>query len=152
MAAAGRTKASRRGLRGARRRLSVVSDNKLIEGVASLGEVEEENPRAGRAEHVISMYAGVSKKGYAPYNPRKKNQDAILMEEHAPTGSIYFAVFDGHGEAGDLVSHFFTDRVGPRVFANARFATDPIRAVAEETARLERALLAGAWVGRGIFH
>ena len=144
-AAAARSKASRRGLRGARRRLSVVSDNKLVEGVAHLGDVGDREVRSKRTEHVINMYAGVCKKGYAPYNPRKKNQDAILMDEHADTGSIFFAVFDGHGEAGDLVSHFFTDRLASRVFANSRFRTDPNRAVADETARLERALLAGVY-------
>jgi hypothetical protein len=40
----------------------------------------------------------VSKKGYAPYNPRKRNQDALTMEEHRPTGTLLFGVFDGHGE------------------------------------------------------
>ena len=29
----------------------------------------------------VVSYAGHSKKGYAPYNPRKKNQDSLLLSE-----------------------------------------------------------------------
>src|SRR4051794_26019695 len=75
-------KASKNSLRGTRRRLSVVSDNKLIEGIATLGTVDHEETLSHMGEHVVRTYAGLSKKGYAPYNPRKRNQDAILMEEH----------------------------------------------------------------------
>ncbi len=133
------------GLRGTRRRLSVVSDNKLIEGIASLGPNETEEITAKTAKHVIKSYAGLSKKGYAPYNPRKRNQDSIMMVEDPATGSILFGVLDGHGEAGDLVSHYLTDRLPDRVFAHKKWETDPITSVAEETAKLETALLAGKW-------
>lgn len=136
-------KASRAGLRGARRRLSVVSDNKLVEGVATLGDVDDEETLKGATEHVVRAYAGVSKKGYAPYNPRKRNQDSILMEEHAPTGTLFFGVLDGHGEMGDLVSHYFTDRLPARLFASAKFTPDPAGAMCDELAKLERALLSG---------
>jgi hypothetical protein len=131
------------GLRGTRRRLSVVSDNKLIEGIASLGPNETEEITAKTTKHIIKRYAGLSKKGYAPYNPRKRNQDSIMMVEDPATGSILFGVLDGHGEAGDLVSHYLTDRLPDRVFAHKKWETDPITSVAEETAKLEAALLAG---------
>lgn len=52
---------------------------------------------------VRCSYAGFSKKGYAPYNPRKRNQDALVMAEDASTASVFFAVMDGHGEVGDKV-------------------------------------------------
>jgi hypothetical protein len=143
MAAAGRKKASKTGLRGTRRRLSVVSDNKLIEGVASLGTVGGADVARTGTSHVIKAYAGLSKKGYAPYNPRKRNQDSIMMVEHQPTGTIFFGVLDGHGEAGDLVSHYLTDRLPDRVFAHAKFGSNPAVAMAEETDRLERSLLMG---------
>ena len=55
-------KESTKGLRGTRRRLSVVSDNKLIEGIATLGVHDETKTEEHRPEHVIKMYAGVSKK------------------------------------------------------------------------------------------
>lgn len=123
---------------------SQVSDNKLIEGIATMGVNDEEKGEDMMAGHRIRAYAGVSKKGYAPYNPRKRNQDAILMEEHKETGTIFFAVLDGHGEAGDLVSHYFTDRLPAKVYRNPRWETDPGKAIASEVARLERAVLADA--------
>ena len=57
-------KESSKGLRGTRRRLSVVSDNRLIEGIATLGLHEESKAAddAHGADHVIKTYAGVSKK------------------------------------------------------------------------------------------
>ena len=42
--------------------------------------------------------------GFAPYNPRKKNQDALVMAEDARTGTLFLVVLDGHGEAGDKVA------------------------------------------------
>lgn len=42
---------------------------------------EEDISNRVSAESVVRAYAGVSKKGYAPYNPRKRNQDAIVIEE-----------------------------------------------------------------------
>jgi hypothetical protein len=55
-------KESAKGLRASRRRLSVVSDNKLIEGIATLGVSEESKMEEHHPEHVIKMYAGLSKK------------------------------------------------------------------------------------------
>jgi serine/threonine protein phosphatase PrpC len=118
-----------------------VSDNKLIEGIATLGAVEKESTVGRETTHVVKAYAGVSKKGYAPYNPRKRNQDALLMEEDEKTRTLLFGVFDGHGEAGDLVSHFFTDRLASRVFRNSKFASKPLDVVCSEIATLERSLL-----------
>lgn len=125
-------------------RLSVVSDNKLIEGIATLGVVDSEETLSHMSTHVIKAYAGVSKKGYAPYNPRKRNQDALLMDEHKPSGTIILGVFDGHGEAGDLVSHYFSERIAGRLVANPRFSVDPGAAMRDELDKLEKMLLAGA--------
>ena len=71
------------GLRATRRRLSVVSDNKLIEGISSIGKrgTERKTEDESKTNHVIRSFWGSSKKGYAPYNPRKRNQDSILMKE-----------------------------------------------------------------------
>ncbi|CAM9574153.1 unnamed protein product, partial [Ectocarpus sp. 8 AP-2014] len=49
-------------------------------------------------------YAGFSKKGYAPHNPRKHNQDALIMAEDASTATLFLAVMDGHGEVGEKVA------------------------------------------------
>ena len=58
-----------------RRRLPVVSDNNLIEGMSQLATDEETAGGASGAEgSIIKSYTGVSKKGYAPYNPHKKKR------------------------------------------------------------------------------
>lgn len=142
-----RTKKKSSGLRATRRRLSVVSDNKLIEGISSIGQdatgtkVEEES----KSNHVIRCFWGSSKKGYAPYNPRKRNQDSILMKEHKSTGTLMLCVLDGHGEAGDLVSHFITDHLARKTFAHKDFKSAPGKAMRDEVLKLEQALLKGAW-------
>ncbi len=143
-----RGRASKGGLRGARRRLSVVSDNKLVEGLQPIGTVADESVQSKEIDHVVRTYAGVSKKGYAPYNPRKRNQDAIMMVEDAKTMTLLFGVLDGHGEAGDLVSHYITARLPDRTFANPKWETDPVAAIAAETARLEKSVLSGEPEGR----
>lgn len=133
------------GLRQARRRLSVVSDNKLIEGLMSHGG-KEDKESAGTtttATSVVKSYWGASKKGFAPYNPRKRNQDSLVIEEHKESGSLLMGVFDGHGESGDLVSRFFTDRLPRALFANPRFSREPMEALCEEVDRLEQLLLSG---------
>jgi serine/threonine protein phosphatase PrpC len=91
---------------------------------------------------VITSYAGVSKKGYAPYNTRKKNQDSLIMEEHAETGSLLLCVFDGHGEAGDAVSQFFRDRMPKDLFASPEFLQGNLaEAISASVQKLESQLL-----------
>lgn len=108
-------------LKQTRRRLSVVSDNKLVEGLSGLA-TEDDNGEAGSGGGTwIESYAGVSKKGYAPYNPRKKNQDVLIMEKDDKTDSLLLCVFDGHGEAGDGVSQFFKAQLPPTLFAHPEF-------------------------------
>jgi len=74
-----------------RRRLTVTGASDTIDGVAKLG-LDEKQAAAVAAiakmqrdgtvapptitKCAVSEYSGVSKKGHAPYNPRKKNQDA----------------------------------------------------------------------------
>lgn len=141
------TKSKRSGIRAARRRLSVVSDNKLIEGISSIGQKGEAEAKTEEtATHIIRTYWGASKKGYAPYNPRKRNQDSILMREHKPTGTMLLCVLDGHGEAGDLVSHYITDHLADRVFAHKEFATNPGKAMRDEALKLEKAIVADSSV------
>ena len=53
------------------------------------------------------------------------------MHEHAATGTVLLGVMDGHGEAGDLVSHFVSERIAPRVFRHPEFTTNPCTAIAE---------------------
>lgn len=130
------------GIGKTRRRLSVVSDNKLVEGLSGLATDEDgAGSGAGSGGSWISTYAGVSKKGYAPYNPRKKNQDILIMEEDKETGSLLLCVFDGHGEAGDGVSQFFKAQLPPTLFAHPSFKGDIQTAITESVAFLEKNLL-----------
>ncbi|KAH8053616.1 protein serine/threonine phosphatase [Aureococcus anophagefferens] len=114
-----------------RRRLSVQSDSKFIEGVENMdisggGKARRQSIqiREGEAGSHISRLFGLSKKGYAPYNPRKKNQDALAMAEDPATATQAILVLDGHGEAGDLVSGYYKEKYLDEVFAHAAWPGD----------------------------
>ena len=100
-----------------RRRLSVVSDNKLIEGISKMNT--EDDDATGGSLAFITGYAGVSKKGYAPYNPRKQNQDRLVMASDKETGNFMLGVWDSrYGEAGHLVSQAFKSGYAEAVFSD----------------------------------
>jgi len=147
-----------------RRRLSVVSDNKLVEGFAQPGDSKEDDgpasgsgagaQRGGASSSaasgeargqgncaVVAAYAGVSKKGYAPYNPQKKNQDSLVMREEAKTGSLMLGVLDGHGEHGDLVSQYFRDRLPDLIFSDRHYPQRMEKAMVSHFDGLEQRLL-----------
>lgn len=107
------------GVKQLRRRLSVVSDNKLIEGMSKVS-TEDESAEGGSLAFV-SGYAGQSKKGYAPYNPRKQNQDRLVMASDKETGALMVGVWDGHGEAGHLVSQAFKAEYAEAVFSDSAY-------------------------------
>ena len=54
------------------------------------------------------------------------------MEEDKVNSTLIFGVFDGHGEAGDLVSHYFTERIAQRLEKNTKYLSDPGAAIKEE--------------------
>ena len=89
----------------------------------------------------VTDYSGVSKKGHAPYNPRKKNQDALIMVDDPDTGSLVLCVLDGHGEHGDGVSQAFRDSLANEMFKHPDWATDLKKATADAVAKCERNLL-----------
>ena len=89
----------------------------------------------------VTDYSGVSKKGHAPYNPRKKNQDALIMVDDANTNSLVLCVLDGHGEHGDGVSQSFRDSLVNEMFNHPVWATDIKTATAQAVAKCERNLL-----------
>jgi hypothetical protein len=86
-----------------------MSDNTLVEGLESVslaadseGAVAQSStppPTNGAsdsaASFIVNSYGGYSKKGYAPYNPRKKNQDALIMAEDPKTRSLFLCVMVG---------------------------------------------------------
>lgn len=83
----------------------------------------------------------MSKKGHAPYNPRKKNQDSLVMADDPGTNSLILAVLDGHGEHGDYVSAWFRDHLVAELFNHSLWATNMKGAVTEAIAKVERELL-----------
>lgn len=91
--------------------------------------------------HVVEKYGGCSKKGYAPYNPRKNNQDSLVMELDKKTGALFLATLDGHGEAGDYVSQYFTSRLPGELFKHASWPNDPGKAMAEVLDSIEKRVL-----------
>lgn len=118
-----------------RKRLSVVSGNALIDGLANAtisggrgGAASDLGAGAptpkGSVTSVIASYDGKSKKGYAPYNPKKANQDSLVMLEHAPSNSVLLCVMDGHGEFGDKVSQDLKKNWPPMLFGHPSFASN----------------------------
>ncbi len=70
----------------------------------------------------MSAYVGSCDRGFNPDNPDKPCQDAILMEEHPPTDTILFAVFDGHGEQGHAVAQLLRDALPSALFNSPHFS------------------------------
>uniref|UniRef100_A0A7S2YJN7 PPM-type phosphatase domain-containing protein n=1 Tax=Entomoneis paludosa TaxID=265537 RepID=A0A7S2YJN7_9STRA len=89
----------------------------------------------------VTEYSGVSKKGHAPYNPRKKNQDALIMADDPATNTLVLCVLDGHGEHGDGVSQTFRDQLIPEMFNHPTWTTDLKKASADAIAKVERNML-----------
>jgi serine/threonine protein phosphatase PrpC len=111
-----------------RRRLTVTGASDTIDGVARMSVEEKDKAlqyeRAKAERCAVSEYSGVSKKGHAPYNPRKKNQDAMIMAEDPTTNTLVLCVLDGHGEHGDGVSYHVRDCLPTELFNHPAWATD----------------------------
>eukprot|EP01039_Chlorochromonas_danica_P008557 gene8557-9430_t len=138
----GPTKSGQEDLKQARRRLSVMSDNKLVEGFDNVNLDAEEDVVANNSNgFIVNSYGGYSKKGYAPYNPKKKNQDALIMAEDPKTRSLLFCVMDGHGEDGDKVSQSIKSKFANYLFKHKDFATDIKAALSDVIARCEAEVL-----------
>lgn len=133
-------------LKQTRRRLSVMSDNTLIEGMdgVNLDSKEDDTTQqtaASTGGFIINSYGGYSKKGYAPYNPKKKNQDALIMAEDPKTRSLFLCVLDGHGEDGDKVAQSIKGKFANYLFKHRSFADDIKTAIADVVAKVESEIL-----------
>lgn len=89
---------------------------------------------------IMTAYHCVSVKGYAPYNPKKRNQDALIAHFY-DNGDSMFAVFDGHGEAGDKVSGLFKKELAKETGASKYFESDPNKAMTVAYDIVEKRLL-----------
>ena len=92
---------------------------------------------------IVNSYGGYSKKGYAPYNPKKKNQDALVMAEDPKTRSLVLCVMDGHGEDGDKVSQNIKSKFASYLFKHKDFAGNIKAALTDVIARCEAEILRG---------
>jgi len=124
-----------------RRRLTVTGASDTIDGVAKMSVEEKDKElqyQKAQAERcAVSEYSGVSKKGYAPYNPRKKNQDALIMAEDPTTNTLVLCVLDGHGEHGDGVSYHVRDFLPTELFSHPAWPTDVKEASRDAILRVE---------------
>ena len=104
-------------------------------------DAKKDAPSQQKVRCAVTDYSGVSKKGHAPYNPRKKNQDAVIMTADPNTNSLVLCVLDGHGEHGDGVSQTFRDQLTAEMFHHPAWATDLQKATTDAIAKVERNLL-----------
>ncbi|GBG34455.1 Protein phosphatase, putative [Hondaea fermentalgiana] len=76
----------------------------------------------------VVAFSGVSRKGLAPYNPDKQNQDSVVMQQLPVNGycngELLLCVFDGHGENGHHVSRRFAARLSTVLSSAPKFAQD----------------------------
>lgn len=123
-----------------------MSDNTLIEGMdgVNLDKKEEETTSQSSGNSggfIINSYGGYSKKGYAPYNPKKKNQDALIMAEDPKTRSLFLCVLDGHGEDGDKVAQAIKAKFANYLFKHRSFGDDIKTAISDVIAKVESEIL-----------
>lgn len=89
----------------------------------------------------IVDYAGYSKKGHAPHNTRKPNQDGIIMVNDDATNTLVLCVLDGHGPEGHDVSAAFSSRLATEMFEHDEWASDMKKACKQAISTIERDLL-----------
>jgi serine/threonine protein phosphatase PrpC len=102
--------------------------------------------RAGVAGTVVGEYSGMSKKGYAPYNGKKENQDVCFMHQDPATNSMLLATFDGHGQYGHLVSRYFQRHLCESVVQHPSWVDDPAKAMRDCMLAREQELCQGRGV------
>lgn len=83
----------------------------------------------------------MSKKGHAPYNPRKKNQDALIMADDPATNTLILCVLDGHGEHGDGVSAQFRDQLAMEMMSHPSWSSDIKKATSDAIAKVEHQVI-----------
>eukprot|EP00585_Thalassiosira_rotula_P012369 CAMPEP_0196132390 /NCGR_PEP_ID=MMETSP0910-20130528/2036_1 /TAXON_ID=49265 /ORGANISM="Thalassiosira rotula, Strain GSO102" /LENGTH=524 /DNA_ID=CAMNT_0041391997 /DNA_START=104 /DNA_END=1678 /DNA_ORIENTATION=- len=88
---------------------------KRISGSVESKEIILGDLKSGNDEGIIHVqYAALTQRGYYPDKPHKENQDAYYT---APSkfasgeGDAFFAVFDGHGDAGHDCARFAKEKL-----------------------------------------
>lgn len=117
------------------------SKESLPEMAEHVSKVRTPPPKLKYPRCAVTEYSGVSKKGHAPYNPRKKNQDSIIMSDCSQTNTLVLCVLDGHGEHGDGASQTFRDQLVTEMFNHPAWYKDVKQAAKDAIAKVERNLL-----------
>mmetsp|Transcript_20476 Transcript_20476/g.19801 ORF Transcript_20476/g.19801 Transcript_20476/m.19801 type:complete len:570 (-) Transcript_20476:129-1838(-) len=98
-------------------------------------------------DNIVSVtYAGKTKKGFAPNNPKKKNQDSFLMKHDPLSSSLVIACFDGHGQFGHDVSKFCKQYLEYSLLTHPLFLSDLHKAIIDVVSSLEKEMLASTYV------
>uniref|UniRef100_A0A7S2A7W6 PPM-type phosphatase domain-containing protein n=2 Tax=Trieres chinensis TaxID=1514140 RepID=A0A7S2A7W6_TRICV len=130
-----------------RRRLTVTGASETIDGVSKLSVSGRRDSNDCQAKYhaavrcAVTEYSGVSKKGHAPYNPRKKNQDALIMADDPSTNTLILCVLDGHGEHGDGVASHFRDQLAAEMISHPSWVVDVKKASADAIAKVEHQII-----------
>ena len=67
----------------------------------------------------------------------------VNRSEDSNTRSLVVAVYDGHGEVGELVSQYIEKRMTNELFSHTKFIENPREAYCEILRSLEQRMLAG---------
>jgi len=124
-----------------RRRLTVTgASNNIDGGISKLSVNDAPNPNIlhSKVQCAVNEYSGISHKGHAPYNPRKKNQDALIMTDDAETNTLVLCVLDGHGEHGDSVAISFQNHLAREMINHPAWKLDVKTAAAEAIDKIEK--------------
>lgn len=126
-----------------RRRLTVTGATDTIDGVSRLSVNDDGTNRNHHSsvQTAVTDYSGVSKKGHAPYNPRKKNQDALIMAGDPGSNTLILCVLDGHGEHGDAVSAHFRDNLASEMIKHSSWITDLKKATRDAILKVEHQII-----------
>lgn len=125
--------------------LTLTGDSDTLDVVSKQSVSVKQNKDVSKynvdARCAVKKYSGISKKGYTPYNPRKKNQDALIMTDDPATNTLILCVLDGHGEYGDAVAKSFRDRLSVEMIKHPCWDTNVKKASADAIAKIENDVL-----------
>ncbi|KAG1689369.1 hypothetical protein DVH05_002291 [Phytophthora capsici] len=114
-----------------------VKDEEPASSPSSLSQAPEESEDSFTPAHIPSnkhlenthhvkigdynlRYSYYSKRGYYPEARKKANQDSYYCETHfaGDDQKAFFAVFDGHGQYGDICSQFAAEQLPENIIKN----------------------------------
>lgn len=125
-----------------RRRLTVTGATPTIDGGVSQNPnaTDTQNPSVlySHVTCAVNEYSGLSHKGHAPYNPKKKNQDALVLADDRETNTLILCCLDGHGEHGDAVAKAFENNLAKQMITHPAWKLDVKTAAAEAIAKIEK--------------